>query len=138
MMLNKAEVYACVYMHMCIWWIFHNYLEWSEIILLYTLIRTELLITYPYFKLSKLTEAIHFSERSAQLLRHVHLFLNPLDCSPPGTSVYGILQQEYYNGLTFSPPGDLPNPGIKRVSSVPPALAGECFTTAPPEKPSSQ
>ena len=138
MMLNNAKVYVCVCTYMCIWWIFQNYLEWSKIILLYTLIRTELLITYPYFKLSKLTELIHFSECSAQLLRHVQLFFNPLDCSPSGTSVHGILQQGYWNGLTFSPPGDLPNPGIKPVSSVPPALAGEFFTTAPPEKPNSQ
>ena len=72
------------------------------------------MITYPYFKLPKLTELIHFSERSAQLLRHVQLSFNPLDCSPPGTSVHGILQQGYWNGLIFSPPGDLPNPGANR------------------------
>ena len=33
------------------------------------------------------------------------------------------------------PPGDLPNPGIKSVSLVSPALAGGFFTTVPPEKP---
>ena len=35
-----------------------------------------------------------------------------MDCSPPGSSVHGILQQEYWNGLPCPPPGDLPNPGI--------------------------
>ena len=35
------------------------------------------------------------------------------DCSPPGFSVHGILQQEYWSGLPFPSPGDLPNPGIK-------------------------
>ena len=35
-------------------------------------------------------------------------------------------RQEYWNGLPFPSPGDLPNPGIK---PVPPALAGEFFTT---------
>ena len=34
----------------------------------------------------------------------------------------GFSRQEYWNGLRFSPPGDLPNPGIKPVSPVSPAL----------------
>ena len=33
----------------------------------------------------------------------------------------GIFQVEYWSGLPFLPPGDLPNPGIEPVS---PALAG--------------
>ena len=32
--------------------------------------------------------------------------------------------QEYWSGLPFPPPGDLPDPGIKPVSSASPALAG--------------
>ena len=36
-----------------------------------------------------------------------------MDYSPPGSSVYGILQQEYLSGLPYPPPGDLPDPGIK-------------------------
>ena len=34
--------------------------------------------------------------------------------------------------MPFSPPGDLPDPGIEPKS---PALAGGFFTTEPPEKP---
>ena len=49
-------------------------------------------------------------------------------CSPLGSSVHGILKQEYWSGLLFLPPGHLPNPGIKPVSLVSPALAGELFT----------
>ena len=37
----------------------------------------------------------------------------PMDCSTQGSSVHGILQQEYWSGLSCTPPGDLPNPGIK-------------------------
>ena len=37
-------------------------------------------------------------------------------CSLPGSSVYGILQQEYWSGLPFPSPGDLPDPGIKARS----------------------
>ena len=54
---------------------------------------------------------------------------NPLDCSLPGSSVDGISQQEYWSGLPFPPPGNLPNPGNQPRS---PALAGRLFTTEPP------
>ena len=38
-------------------------------------------------------------------------------------------RQEYWDGVPFSPPGDLPNLGIKPASLVSPALAGGLFTT---------
>ena len=44
-------------------------------------------------------------------------------------------RQEYWSGLSFSSPGDLPDPGIESVSLVSLALAGRFFTTVPPEKP---
>jgi len=47
-----------------------------------------------------------------------------MDCSPPGSSVHGILWQEYWSALPFPHPGDLSNPGIKLMS---PTLAGEFF-----------
>ena len=40
----------------------------------------------------------------------------PLDCSPPGSSVHGIFQARILSGLPFPPPGDLPNPEILGVS----------------------
>ena len=54
---------------------------------------------------------------------------HPMDCSLLGSSVHGILQ-EYWSGLPFPPPGDLPDPGIECVSLVSPALAGRFFTTS--------
>ena len=41
-------------------------------------------------------------------------------------------RQEYWSGLPFPPPGDLPDPGF---GPEPPALAGGFFTTEPLEKP---
>ena len=55
-----------------------------------------------------------------------------MDCSPPGSSVLAIFRQEYWSGLPFSPPRDLPDPGIK---PTPPSLAGRFFTTKPRRKP---
>ena len=34
-------------------------------------------------------------------------------CSPPGSSVHGILQARYLSGLPFPSPGDLPKLGIE-------------------------
>ena len=53
-----------------------------------------------------------------------------------GSSVHGILQA-YGSGLPFPSPGDLPDPGIKPVSLMSPALAASCLPLAPPGKPSS-
>ena len=47
----------------------------------------------------------------------------------------GFPRQEYWSGLQFAPPEDLPDPGIKLTPLTPPALAGRLFTTSPPEKP---
>ena len=51
------------------------------------------------------------------------------DGSPPGSLSIEFPRQEYWSGLPFPTPGDLPNPGIKPTSLVPPALAGRFFTT---------
>ena len=53
---------------------------------------------------------------------------DPVDCSLPGSSVHWILQAKYWCGLSFAPPEDDPNSGIKFVSLMPPALAGGFFT----------
>ena len=47
----------------------------------------------------------------------------------------GFFRQEYWSGLSFPPPGDLPKPGIETASPVYPALAGRFFTTEPSGKP---
>ena len=41
-------------------------------------------------------------------------------------------REQYWNGLPFPSPEDLPDPGIELTS---PALAGRFFTTEPPGKP---
>ena len=38
-------------------------------------------------------------------------------------------RQEYWSGLPFPIPGDLPDPGIEPESSATPALPGKFFTT---------
>ena len=42
----------------------------------------------------------------------------------------GFSRQEYWSGLSFPPPRDLPNPGIKPVSLSSSALAESVFATS--------
>ena len=48
-----------------------------------------------------------------KLLRSCLTLCDPMDCGPPGSSVSGILRQEYWSGSPCPPPEELPNPGIK-------------------------
>ena len=42
----------------------------------------------------------------------------------------GFSRQEHWIGLLYPPPGDLPDPGIKPISLLSPALAGRFFTAS--------
>ena len=44
-------------------------------------------------------------------------------------------RQEFWSGLPFRTPGDLPNPGIEPASLMSPALTGGLFTTGTTWKP---
>ena len=44
----------------------------------------------------------------------------------------GFSRQEYWSGLPFPSPGDLPNPGMEPGSS---ALEADTLTSEPPGKP---
>ena len=55
-----------------------------------------------------------------------------MDCSPPGSSVHGILQAGTLEWVAIFSPGDLPNPGIEPRS---PALQTDSLLSEPPEKP---
>ena len=46
----------------------------------------------------------------AQLLQSCPTLCDPMDFSLLGSSVHGILQAEYWGGLPFLPPEDLPDP----------------------------
>ena len=61
-------------------------------------------------------------------------FCNPMNCSPPGSSVHEFSRQEYWSGLPFPSPGDLPNPGIEPGSC---ALQADSLPVDPPGKPNT-
>ena len=56
---------------------------------------------------------------------------NPMDCSPPDSSVHGVLQARILEWVDVPSSRDLPDPGIKPSGSVmSTALAGRFFTTS--------
>ena len=61
---------------------------------------------------------------------HVQFFatLWTVACQAPQSM--GFPRQEYWNGLPFPSPGDLPDPEIEPMSLMSPALAGGFFTTS--------
>ena len=54
-----------------------------------------------------------------------------MECSP---LFVGFSRLEYWSGLPFLSPGDIPDPGIEPTFSVSLALAGRFFTTEPSGK----
>ena len=54
---------------------------------------------------------------------------DPTDYNLPGSSLHGISRQEYWSGLPFPSPGDLPDPGIEPRS---PAFQADALTFEPP------
>ena len=74
----------------------------------------------------------------AQSLSRVPLFATPWTVAHQAPLSMEFSSQEYWSGLSFSPPGDLPDPGNEPSSLMSPALAGGFFITEPPEKPLTQ
>ena len=69
------------------------------------------------------------------MLSSVQLFVTPWTIAHQAPLSLGFSRQEYWSGLPFPPPGDLPDPGMELMSPVSPALAGRSFTTEPLGKP---
>ena len=78
-----------------------------------------ILFTILYIKITSVLS--HFS--------HVELFATPRTIAQQAPLSMGFSKQEYWSALPCPPPGDLPNPGIKPVSLMSPALADRFFTT---------
>ena len=72
---------------------------------------------------------------SVQLLSRVRLFVTPSTVARQAPLSMEFSRQEYWSGLPFPSPGDIPNSGIERVFLACSALAGRFFTTMPPGKP---
>ena len=71
------------------------------------------------------------SESESEVAQSCPTLCDPMDCSPSGSSIHGILQARILQWLSFLSPGDLPNPGVEPRS---PALQADALTSEPPGK----
>ena len=65
---------------------------------------------------------------------HVQLFATPWTVACQAPLSIGFSKQEYWSALPCPPPGYLPDPGIKPISPVSPALQADSLLTEPPGK----
>ena len=65
-------------------------------------------------------------------LSPVQLFATPWTVADQASPSMGFSRQEYWSGLPFPSPGDLPDPGIEPGS---PTLEADALTSEPPGKP---
>ena len=65
-------------------------------------------------------------------LSRVQLFVTPWTVDYQAPPSMGFSRQEYWSGLPFPSPGDLPDPGIERR---PPALQADSLPSEPPGNP---
>ena len=71
------------------------------------------------------------SEVKVKSLSGVRLFATPWTVAYQASPSMGFSRQEYWSGLPFPSPGDLPNQGIEPGS---PALEAGTLTSEPPGK----
>ena len=71
-------------------------------------------------------------ERKVKLLSRVQLFVTPGTVAHQAPPSMGFSRQEYWSGLPFPSPGDLPDPGIEPWS---PTLQADASPSEPPGKP---
>ena len=70
----------------------------------------------------------------AVVVSRIQLFATPRTVARQAPLSMGFSREEYWSGLPFPSPGDLPDPGIKPRS---PALQADALTSEPPGQPSS-
>ena len=70
--------------------------------------------------------------KKLKLLSCIRLFATPWIVAYQASPSMGFSRQQYWSGLPFPSPGNLPDPGIEPTS---PALAGRFFTSETPGKP---
>ena len=85
-------------------------------------------VMFIFLKRSRVTALQPLKEKS---LSRVRLFATPWTVAYQAPLSMGFSRQEYWSGLPFPSPGDLPDPGFEPRS---PALEADALTSEPPGK----
>ena len=73
--------------------------------------------------------------KKVKSLSHVQLFMTPWTVAYEAPPTMRFSRQEYWSGLPFPSPGDLPNPGIEPGC---PALQADALPSESPRKPNEE
>ena len=71
----------------------------------------------------------HLEGLHAKWLQSCLTLWDPMDCTPPGSSVHGILQAKILGWVAMPHSGHFPDPGTEPASLMSPTLADRFFTT---------
>ena len=77
------------------------------------------------FPLSHTRNIGHYTTLESEVAQSCPALCDPVDCSPQAPPSMGFSRQEYWSGLPFPSPVDLPDPGIELRS---PALQADTLT----------
>jgi len=75
-------------------------------------------------------KAQHGNLQCVCALSHVQLFATLWTVARQAPLSMGFSRQDYWSGLPFPSPGDLPYPGLEPTSLASPVLVGRFFTTS--------
>ena len=79
--------------------------------------------------------ALSLIKSGGKSLQSCPTLCDPMECSPPGSSVLEILQARILEWVDMSSSRDSPNPGIEPMSLMTPALQAESLSPEPTGKP---
>ena len=96
---------------------------------------SDLFLFFQLWAITYMCVCIHVCCAVLSCFNHVQLFATLWTVAHQAPLSMGFSRQEFWSGLPFPPPGDLPDPGIKPTPPASPALADRFFTTEPPGKP---
>ena len=117
---SVRATFALICLHIWLSVIFPSHSEWH------------IIDRWPRFQvrcfLRQLTAAVNIFH----CLSRVQLFVTPWTVAYQAPPSMGFSRQEYWSGVPFPSPGDLPNPGIEPGS---PAFQADALTSEPPGKP---
>ena len=86
-------------------------------------------VSFIYLKRYLITlQTQYLSKEHTAIMYSVQLFATLWTVAHKASLSMGFSRQEYWCGLPFPSPGNLPDPGIKFMSPVSPALTGGFFT----------
>ena len=84
-----------------------------------------------YFRIWKVIFVFFYIFERVNFLSHALLFATPWTVAYQTPPSMGFSRQEYWSGVSFPSPGDLPNPGMEPGS---PAFQADALTSEPPGK----